>query len=127
MWLPWLEREFGWTVRTADRYMQVAEAFKLDTVSNFDGLIIDGSGLYCLASPSVPQEVGPVTAKLCGLAIWAVQPDLVRREALQTVRLLTECPFCQKSAGRVPEMRGFLPPAAATRTGEMSKVGPMLV
>jgi hypothetical protein len=57
MWLPWLEREFGWTVRTADRYMQVAKAFKLDTVSNFDGLTIGGSALYCLASPSVPQEV----------------------------------------------------------------------
>jgi hypothetical protein len=49
MWLPWLEREFGWTVRTADRYMQVAKAFKLDTVSNFDGLTIGGSALYCLA------------------------------------------------------------------------------
>jgi hypothetical protein len=26
-WLPWLKDNFGWTVRTADKYMHVAEAF----------------------------------------------------------------------------------------------------
>jgi hypothetical protein len=57
-WLPWLDREFGWNARTAQRYMQVAEAFstKCDTVS-YSGLTIDASALYALAAPKVPEDV----------------------------------------------------------------------
>jgi hypothetical protein len=55
-WLPWLEDNFGWSEKTAERLMQVAKAFagKFDTVSN---LTIDASALYLLAKPSVPEEV----------------------------------------------------------------------
>jgi hypothetical protein len=51
-WLPWLETEFGWSVRTADNYMNVAHKFA--SVANFDGLTIDATALYALASPDVP-------------------------------------------------------------------------
>ncbi len=49
----WLKAEFDWSARTANRFMQVAESFKLVTVTNLD---ITASALYFLASPSTPQE-----------------------------------------------------------------------
>ncbi len=52
-WLPWLEREFGWSDKTAERYMQVA-ALKFDNLSNID---LPVSSLYLLAAPSTPDEV----------------------------------------------------------------------
>jgi hypothetical protein len=45
-WLPWLEREFGWSEQTARNYMAVAERFKSPTVGD---LLIDASALYLLA------------------------------------------------------------------------------
>lgn len=50
----WLETEFGWSERTAQRYMQVAEAFaeKTDTVS-----LLPPTTLYQLAAPSTPAPV----------------------------------------------------------------------
>jgi hypothetical protein len=50
-WLPWLEREFGWTDKTAERFMQVHS--KSDKLSNLD---VPVSGLYLLAAPSTPEE-----------------------------------------------------------------------
>jgi len=47
----WLNAEFDWSVRTANRFMQVAENFKLVTVTDLD---ITASALYFLASPSTP-------------------------------------------------------------------------
>jgi hypothetical protein len=57
-WLRWLKTEFGWNARTAQRYMQVAQAFstKCDTVS-YLGLTIEASALYVLAEPKVPEDV----------------------------------------------------------------------
>jgi hypothetical protein len=53
-WLPWLDREFGWTEKTAERFMSVhALAGKSDNLSNLDLPI---SGLYLLAAPSTPKE-----------------------------------------------------------------------
>ncbi len=55
-WLPWLEREFGWTDKTAERFMSASQLFggKIDKLSNLD---IPVSGLYLLAQPSLPPEV----------------------------------------------------------------------
>lgn len=51
--LPWLDAEFGWTERTARRFMAVADVFhKSDNLSAFQP-----SALYALASNNVPQEV----------------------------------------------------------------------
>jgi hypothetical protein len=56
-WLSWLDCEFDWSEQTARRFMQVAEAFKSLTVSDLNGLTIDASALYKLASAKVPEDV----------------------------------------------------------------------
>jgi hypothetical protein len=52
-WLPWLDREFGWSVDTAQRYMQVADFAKNRNLRNLE---LPVSGLYLLAAPSTPEE-----------------------------------------------------------------------
>jgi hypothetical protein len=51
-WLPWLSREFGWTARTAQRMMNVAN--KSDKLSH---LAVPISALYLLAAQSIPAEL----------------------------------------------------------------------
>jgi hypothetical protein len=53
-WLPWLDREFGWTDDTALNFMRVAT---LAESRNFRDLNVPVSGLYLLAAPSTPTEV----------------------------------------------------------------------
>ncbi len=54
-WLPWLEREFNWTERTAQRFMRVSSLVRKDgIVSDLDLPI---SSLYLLAKRSTPEEV----------------------------------------------------------------------
>jgi hypothetical protein len=55
-WLPWLEREFGWGERTAQRYMAIARALA-SNASRLTDLDIDLSALHLLAAPSTPPEV----------------------------------------------------------------------
>jgi hypothetical protein len=52
-WLPWLEREFGWSDKTAERFMSLASG-KIDKLSNLD---LPVSALYLLAAPSTPAEI----------------------------------------------------------------------
>jgi Protein of unknown function (DUF3102) len=56
-WSAWLEREFGWSERTAQRYMQLyeftQEEFQYDKLSVLE---LPLSGLYLLAAPSTPDE-----------------------------------------------------------------------
>jgi hypothetical protein len=54
-WLPWLQREFGWTNRDALNCMRVYElSLKFE---NFSDLRIPVSGLYLLAAPSTPPQI----------------------------------------------------------------------
>lgn len=50
---PWLKAEFGWSMRTAARFMQVASQFKCANLAHLD---IAASALYLLAEPSTPEE-----------------------------------------------------------------------
>lgn len=50
----WLQSEFGWEVKTAQRMMNVANVFKNDNLSN---LQIAPSALYLLANDSTPETV----------------------------------------------------------------------
>jgi Skp family chaperone for outer membrane proteins len=52
-WLPWLEREFGWTDDTALNFMRV---HALSKSRNFRDLSLPISGLYLLAAPSTSDE-----------------------------------------------------------------------
>jgi phage N-6-adenine-methyltransferase len=51
----WLQAEFEWSERTAQRYMSVAQAFKTDTVSVLANA--EAKALYLLAAPSTPEIV----------------------------------------------------------------------
>ena len=51
-WLPWLNREFGWSEDTAERYMRVSDLDKFRTVRNLDLPI---KSLYLLTAPSTPE------------------------------------------------------------------------
>ena len=53
-WLPWFEREFGWTLQTAHNFMNVAKLSKSQIIGDLD---IDLGALYRLAAPSTPAEV----------------------------------------------------------------------
>jgi hypothetical protein len=52
-WLPWLDREFGWTDDTALNFMRV---YELSKSRKFRDLSLPLSALYLLAAPSTPQE-----------------------------------------------------------------------
>jgi N6-adenosine-specific RNA methylase IME4 len=52
-WLPWLDREFGWTEQTALNFIRVHEVAKS---KNFLDLNVPVSSLYLLAAPSTPNE-----------------------------------------------------------------------
>jgi hypothetical protein len=51
-WLPWLQREFGWSDRTALNFIRVYEQSKSE---NFSDLNLPVSSLYLLAAPSTPE------------------------------------------------------------------------
>jgi len=54
-WLPWLDREFGWSVSTAERFISVHENVGAK-IANLTNLSIGVSSLYLLAAPSTPEE-----------------------------------------------------------------------
>jgi Protein of unknown function (DUF3102) len=54
-WMPWLRGEFGWSTRTAQRFISVAEWVKCDTVSHLG--LFNAKALYMLAAPSTPEAV----------------------------------------------------------------------
>jgi Protein of unknown function (DUF3102) len=51
-WLAWLEREFGWTDKTAENFINVCKLG--GKIENFSNLDLPLSGLYLLAAPSTP-------------------------------------------------------------------------
>ncbi len=51
--LPWLKAEFGWSERSAQNFMSVAENFKSAKIADSP---IQPSAAYLLAAPSVPDE-----------------------------------------------------------------------
>jgi hypothetical protein len=57
LFLPWLRAEFGWSERTAQNFMSVAESFKS---AKFADLPIQPSAAYLLAAPAVPDSARQV-------------------------------------------------------------------
>jgi Protein of unknown function (DUF3102) len=53
-WLPWLDREFGWTEQTALHFMRIDGVVAKS--KKFLDLDIPVSGLYLLAAPSTAEE-----------------------------------------------------------------------
>ena len=56
-WMPWLEREFGWSDRTARSYIHIHELAQSGKLENFSNLSIPVSSLYLLAAPKTPDAV----------------------------------------------------------------------
>jgi hypothetical protein len=57
---PWLKAEFGWSERTAQNFMSVAERFQSAKIAE---LPIQPSAAYFLAAPSVPDEARQVAVQ----------------------------------------------------------------
>jgi hypothetical protein len=55
-WLPWLEREFGWSDRTARNFMRAYDLAG-SKLEKFSDLSLPVSALYLLAAPSTPERV----------------------------------------------------------------------
>ena len=64
-WLPWLDREFTWKERTAQRYINVYEAFGSNP-SGLTDLELPLESLYLLAAPSTPDAALFATAARAG-------------------------------------------------------------
>ncbi len=113
-WLPWLRDEFGWTERTAQKYIAVAQAFgKYELGSHFDGLTIDATALYALSAPDVPQEARDEAVERAedGEHISKADAEALITEALEVER----AKFAAIVAGRSPPLAptGIPPPPAA--------------
>jgi hypothetical protein len=54
-WLPWLNREFQWSERTARNFIAAYELAK-DKSANFADFNLDISSIYLLAAPSTPKK-----------------------------------------------------------------------
>jgi hypothetical protein len=87
-WAAWLEREFGWSERTAQRYMQLyeftQEEFKYDKLSVLE---LPLSGLYLLAAPSTADEAcnDIIQRAAAGEAIsLAIVRDTISRKKRET-------------------------------------------
>ena len=52
--IEWLEKEFGWSDRTARNFMTAARSFKSETISDLD---ISAGALYRIAAPSFPEPL----------------------------------------------------------------------
>jgi hypothetical protein len=56
-WVPWLEKEFDWTDRTATNFIRVYEMVAKRNFENFSKLSLPISSLYLLAAPGTPDAV----------------------------------------------------------------------
>jgi hypothetical protein len=54
-WLPWLERELGWSDQQARRFIHVYELSHQGKFNKLLNLDVPISGLYLLAAPSTPE------------------------------------------------------------------------
>jgi hypothetical protein len=82
-WGTWLHANFLWSEKTARNYMNVAEAFKTETVSDLNK--IDSSVLYMLASPRVPEaarEVALEEARNGGAVTKARAKEIIAKEII---------------------------------------------
>jgi len=83
----WLKVEFGWSVRTAARFMRVAKKFKS---ANLSHLNVAASALYLLAEPSTPDEAYEETLELAkqGEIITYAKAKNVVNQHKETVKLI---------------------------------------
>lgn len=106
-WLVWLDQNFGWSDRTAQRLMQVARQGKSASLSDLNMPI---SSLYQITARSVPETVRDTviaqakTAKMTGRkvveTIAAARPEPPPQAAGQPARAEPEPRPRRRSAGQ---------------------------
>jgi Protein of unknown function (DUF3102) len=83
-WLAWIDREFGWSDRTARRYIEFAEA--VGKSANLADLNVPISGLFLLAAEDTPTEVIRAIAERCEagerLSLAEVKQMIAEAEAI---------------------------------------------
>lgn len=84
----WLNTEFDWSARTAQRFLQVYERFKNDNLSD---LKISASAIYEMASPSTSEEVrvAAIEAAKNGQEITPITIKAIKAEAQAKLKGLT--------------------------------------
>jgi hypothetical protein len=104
---PWLEAEFGWNERTAQRYMRAAEVLgdKSDTVS-----VLGATAIYKLSAPSTPPAVRKeIVARLESGEHLSPQAVLEQVKKKRQGPISPPLPTAQRS--RVVEQQPDEPPA----------------
>ena len=93
-WLPWIEAELGWSIRTVQGYMNVAEQFgKYANSALLPDLTIDASALIALSGPSVAPELREAVIEKAedGTRITREEADRIAAEMVaRKTRELTE-------------------------------------
>jgi gas vesicle protein len=100
---PWLKAEFGWSERTAQNFMSVAERFQS---AKFAELPIQPSAAYLLAAPAVPDEARQVAVEKAeaGKEITVATAREIVAEAKKKRRPRRQKPVpADKLAGRLTE------------------------
>lgn len=98
--LPWIKAEFGWSERTAQNFMSVAEQFKSAKIAD---LPIQPSAAYLLAAPSVPDEARQkaVEKAEAGEEITFAEAKEIVAEARKKKRPRKKAIPAEKLAGRL--------------------------
>ena len=103
LWAKWLEREFGWSHRTADNFINISKLAKYEKISNLN---VPLSGLYLLARPSVSEGVRAEIIQRakggekvnCGMIAHTIRAQLCGRK--RTASTAPVRPTKTKAAGR---------------------------
>jgi hypothetical protein len=111
-WLPWLEREFGWSEDTAERLIALHALRR--QIPHVAELSIPISGLYLLASPSTPPA--------------ALEAVVAKAEAGERVTVAeTKATITAAKAKRKPKLPSYKPeqtkalPSSAPRNANLDK------
>jgi Protein of unknown function (DUF3102) len=113
-WHSWLEQEFGWKDRTAQRFMSVARAL----TSNASGLTdLDASleAVYSLASPTTPPEV---IHDVAALGRKVTIDDVARARGAHKVSQAKDPVSPQINTGRRRALAPPAPPKPAPKPAE---------
>lgn len=100
--MPWLEAEFGWSWKTANNFIRVAETYdgKLVNFTNFQP-----SALYALASNKVPEKVREDFAAVAEagekVTHSAVKEAIAERKAAEALHNEIETGFVCEDCGEI--------------------------
>lgn len=112
-WLPWLEKEFGWSLASAERIMRVARVFGDGKFVNLTNL--EPSSLYLLAAKSTPSKAVEYVNELAGAG------RVTHKAVVRIVRDAKPAPMNAEASSSEQDK----PPAAIARAvSQIINIGP---